>query len=174
VLDGGIPGYVLRCGYLYGAGTLAMRELRDALQAGRGVASGTQPSAWLHEDDLAAAIVMLIEQSDEGEAVGTILNLAEETHITPDKFARLFAAALGVGEPAGIPGFLVSRRTTPAQRDALEAGFLVSSDKARAMGWKPHFVSPAEGIERTLLTWRAESAAEVEPEQLPERAIVTL
>jgi nucleoside-diphosphate-sugar epimerase len=174
VLDGGIPGYVLRCGYLYGAGTLAMREVRDALQAGRGVAQGSQPAAWLHEDDLASAIVLLIEQSSDAEATSNILNLAGETHISPNKFVNLFAQTLGVGEPSGIPGFLLSRRTTPAQRDALEAGSVVNSAKARALGWTPQFESPAAGIERTLLTWRAAAAPVVELEKIPERAIVTL
>ncbi len=175
VLDGGIPGYVLRCGYLYGAGTAAMRKMDTALKAGRGMPAGTKPAAWLYEDDLAAAILILIEQStDTGEATGTTLNLADDSHLSPDAFMRLFASTLGVGEPASIPGFMMGWRTTPAQRNALDTSITVSTAKAQAMGWSPRFATPAAGIEHMLLMWRAEEAPQPEPEHIPERAIVTL
>jgi len=175
VLDGGIPGYVLRCGYIYGAGTRAMHELDVALRKGAGMPSGQKPAAWLHEEDLAAALLMLIEQPvTVGESTSTVINLADESTLSPDAFLRSFATALGLGEPGSIPSFLLSRRTSPTQRDLLDKSARVSTEKARALGWTPQFTSPAAGIERTLLLWRAEGAPEPEVEHIPERAIVTL
>jgi nucleoside-diphosphate-sugar epimerase len=175
VLDGGIPGYVLRCGYIYGAGTRALHDLDQALRKGAGIASGKNPAAWLHEADLAAALLMLIElPAGADESTNTILNLADETGLTPDAFLKAFAAALGLGEPSAIPGFLTSFRTSPVQRDLLEKSFRVSTEKARALGWTPQYSTPAAGIEQSLLMWRAETDEEPEPEHIPERAIVTL
>ena len=175
VLDGGIPGYVLRCGYIYGAGTMAMHEIDTALRKGAGIASGRKPAAWLHEADLAAALLLLIEQpASADESTNTILNVADESSMSPDVFLRVFATALGLGEPASIPGFLMSFRTTPVQRDLLDKSARLSTDKIRALGWTPRFATPAAGVEQTLLMWRAETEEEPEPENIPERAIVTL
>lgn len=175
VLDGGIPGYVLRCGYIYGAGTKALHELEIALKKGAGIASGAKPASWLHEADLAAALLLLIEQPHTTEeSTNTIINLADDSALTPDAFARVFAAALGLGEPGRIPGFLTNFRTTPVQRDLLDKSVRLSTEKARALGWTPQFSTPAAGVDQSLLVWRAESEEVEEPEQLPERAIVTL
>lgn len=175
VLDGGIPGYVLRCGYIYGAGTKALRNLDEALRKGAGIATGGKAASWLHEADLAAALLTLIElPASADESTNTVLNVADESHLSPDAFLRAFSAALGLGEPSRIPMFLIPRRTTPVQRDLLDMSFRLSTDKIRALGWTPQYPTPAAGLDQALLMWRAETEEEPEPEHIPERAIVTL
>ncbi|MCU0513694.1 MAG: NAD(P)-dependent oxidoreductase [Anaerolineae bacterium] len=173
VLDGGIPGYVLRAGYLYGAHSAAARALAQALTLGQAVLAGRHPAAWLHEDDLTAALCRLIEQ--EGDAdTATILNVADDAPASPDAFLDEFGTILGTGVPARFPGLLEPLRATALQRTLLATSVQVSTAALKALGWAPQYPARAAGLERMLMLWRAEAAAEPPPVVLPERAIVTL
>ncbi len=175
VLDGGIPGYVLRTGYIYGGYSEALRGLQSRLGVGGNVASGKNPAAWLHEDDLTAALVKLVEYQPKRDEVDQVYNLAEDATATPDTVINEFGTAFGVGEPAKMPDFMMRLRLPATQRALLDTSFAINSDKfKKAFDWKVTNTNRVAGLDKALLVWRAEAAAETPVEILPERAIVTM
>lgn len=175
VLDGGIPGVVLRTGYVYGGYSEALRGLQSRLSVGGNIASGKKPAAWLHEDDLTSALVKLVEYQPQRDEVDQVYNLAEAATATPDTFINEFGTALGVGEPAKMPDFMARLRLSATQRALLDATFAVNSDKFKAaFDWKVATASRLAGLDKALLVWRAEAATETPVEVFPERAIVTM
>jgi nucleoside-diphosphate-sugar epimerase len=172
VLDGGIPGYVVRSGYIYGSGSAGIRSIAESMRRGQGILSGKKPAAWIHEEDLASALAMLVERTTD-EGLAQVYNAADDTPVSPDEFATEFGTVLGSGAPSH-GGFFVNRRMTPMQKALLGTSFKLNSDRLKAAGWKPQFATRAAGLERTLMLWRAETAAEPVAPVLPERAIVTL
>jgi nucleoside-diphosphate-sugar epimerase len=174
VLDGGIPGYVVRSGYSYGGNSTALRALENALVRGYSVPEGKHVTAWVHEDDLAAALVLLVEQPAEGEALANIFNVADDTPASPDQFIEEFGNAVGTGKPDTLLPFLAPFRTTATQRALLATSVRMNTSKIRALGWKPHYPNRTNGFDRALSQWRAEAAGDETPVILPERAIVAL
>jgi nucleoside-diphosphate-sugar epimerase len=173
VLDGGIPGYVVRSGYTYGGNSSALRALENAIVRGTNLAEGKHGTSWVHEDDLAAALLLLVEQAGEGESLANIFNVADEAVISPDQFIEEFGNVVGVGKPDKLMSFLTPFRTTPTQRALLATSVKLNTSKIRALGWKPQYVNRTSGFDRGISQWRAEAAVEAAP-ILPERAIVTL
>lgn len=161
VLDGAVPGYVVRAGYIYGGWHDATVAMREVLLNGQGVVKGHQPVSWVHEEDLAAALLALVEKEFSEEATANIYNVADDHPSSPDEFMRLFGTAYGPGEPGGIPGFLHHFRVPAFQREQMEQQLLIDSGKARdELGWQPQYPTQEAGIERTLLVWRAQETAE--------------
>lgn len=160
VLDGGIAAYALRAGFVYGSQAWATRALHDALRMGKGVLSGAGVSSWLHEEDLAQALVKLValELSDE-EARATVYNIGGEEQAAPDQFADAFGAAVGIGTPSRVNPLLRLLRDDAVQNALLNDAKPLKTAKVREeLSWLPQFGALRAGIERTLLLWRAEGA----------------
>lgn len=175
VLDGGVPGYVLRTGYVYGGHSEALRALQPRLSVGGSVASGKKTAAWLHEDDLLTALVKLVEYQPARSETAQLFNLAEENSASPDVFINEFGTVMGVGEPAKMPDIMVRLRLPEFQRMLLDTSFAVNSDKFKAaFDWKVTTASRLAGLDKALLVWRAEANPEPQENIVPERAIVTV
>lgn len=153
VLDGGIPGYVLRTGTLYAAGLPA---LADHLRGGGLIPAGTGHTSWLHEADLASAIMRLISHTSEAESSATVFNLADAAPATFDQFADLLGQTLGVASPTRYPNVLLTLRTNPQQRQLLAQNAVLDTTLfSEQFGWEPHIKTQREGIETLLLQQRA-------------------
>lgn len=156
VLDGGLPGVVLRTGFLYGSDEESTLETAEAIRSGRALPSGRGQAGWLHIEDLAGAALAVAEFDGE-LAPGELYTLADDEPATPDEFLRQFSQALGISTPSIRGGLLAALPFgDPLQRLMLEhsARVLNHGFKAR-FGWRPQFPTLREGIERTLLLWRA-------------------
>jgi nucleoside-diphosphate-sugar epimerase len=137
VLDGGIPGYVVRSGYTYGGNSGTLRALETALVRGVNLPEGKLPTAWVHEDDLAAALLLLVEKSSEDEKLANVFNVADDTNISPDQFMEEFGNVVGVGKPDKLMSFMLPFRTTSTQRALLATSVKLNTGKIQALGWKP-------------------------------------
>lgn len=161
VLDGGIPGYVLRTGYIIGS-TNTMGAVMLALREGKNMPAGTHSAAWATDDDIAQAIMAIIGQETD-ESVATVYNIASQETTTPSDFMRLFGDEYGVGEPGNLPDFLLQLRTHAVTRALLEKSVLLDTSKAQeALGWSPQGTI-AGAIDKFLLMMRMEESADMLP-----------
>lgn len=161
VLDGAVPGYIVRAGTIFGGWHEPTRQLAEMITAGRGVIAAHHPTAWVHEDDLAQALLLLVEADVEA---GSIFNVALETHASPDEFAKVFGTEFGPGEPSKLSPFTLPLRTNELQRELVELHTEVDSSKAReVLGWEPQYPTLTAGVDRTLLVWRAAEADHILP-----------
>ncbi|MCY4146581.1 MAG: NAD(P)-dependent oxidoreductase [Chloroflexi bacterium] len=155
----GLRGFILRAGYVYGGNSCATTALAAMIKRSATPPSGGKPASWIHEDDLAAAMLRLLtsEMPDDGMA---ILTAADDSPRTPDNFAIAMAQALGLGAPRfAKPGFF-SRLRQPSARERLLAkeNLLDSRDLREAVGWSPRHATIESGLEATTLTWRLNDA----------------
>ena len=164
ILDGGVTGYVLRAGYIYGGYSQATADLADAFQHSRGVYAGTAQKSWIHEADLASAVLALLEHETDAETTGVVFNVADDTPATPNKFAEHLSEVIGLGSVKYSSGGWRGLIFPPsAQEETLKYSTLVKSDKLKAeTGWSPSYPSVADGMDTTTMVWRAEDVAEVD------------
>lgn len=158
VQDGGVPGVVLRAGFVYGSEAEGMRALRDHLLRGRPLFPGTGLRAWLHEDDLAEVIVRFVQR--EGDATtAEVFNVADDTPMSVDAFSDAFGAAFGTGTPARSSGNVLTtllRGADPVHQALLNHSAPLATSKLKAhLDWQPRHAHSRSGFEQTLLTWRA-------------------
>lgn len=166
ILDGGLPGYVLRCGFVYGAGSAAAQALAESIRRGRAVPQSSGRGAYIHENDLTAVILRLIDHQDEEESAANILNVADAAAIPHTTFLAQLSQSLGIGEPTYTPGFLAGLRTTADQRTLLALDTQVNTNRVKELlTWQPEFATTQDGIERMLMTWRAESDLSISDNQ---------
>jgi nucleoside-diphosphate-sugar epimerase len=164
IFDGAIPGYVVRAGFIYGGWIDAMMTLAEHLRRGKGVAKGEGNASWIHEDDLARLLLLLVEYTGESESIANIINAGDGHPMTHNAFMNLFGTLYGVGEPGGINPFLFPIRTNEIQISLLEQTTLLDTSKAKTMlGWEPSVASKEAGIERAMVVWRALDAGDDEP-----------
>jgi nucleoside-diphosphate-sugar epimerase len=162
VLNSGVPACILRAGFVYGPYGEGNLALREAIQQGKPlvVNDGHQYSNWVYGADLASAAILAAHKQPAGE----IFNVVDDAPLPPAQFLDHFAAAFGVQKaariPAGrIPGLPTRQTTTEMQRILWDMSLRVKNDKAKAqLSWSPRFPTYREGIEQTLLAWRAEAA----------------
>jgi nucleoside-diphosphate-sugar epimerase len=155
IFDGGIAGYVLRSGYVYGGWSEACATLAADLRHGKGVAQGHGMAAWIHEEDLAAAAVKLLDLGTDDEATANVLNIADNTPASHHAFMSKFGAAFGTGEPYALSGLAAQFRTSPLQREMLELNTRMDCSKIKALlNWKPAY-SQESGLDRMTMVWRA-------------------
>lgn len=158
VLDGGIPGYGLRAGFVYGGYNNATRELAHSLRAGRSLLPGEGTASWVHEDDLVSAIVKLVLLplgSDSTPAA--VYNLAGDETASPNAFVAILAQEMGLGKPGYMPAFIAGLRSGAVRGDLLQQSLILSTEKARTeLEWAPQYPTITAGLARSLLVWRAE------------------
>jgi len=159
VLKGSIPACVLRAGTVYGAHDDGMQTLGEAVRRGRSIYLGDAHAYhnWIHEADLAKAIVLAAEQQPPGQ----VFNIVDDHPASPTEFASYLASSLGMSAPTPLsaPSFALQRITTDAQRSLLNESVRVKNEKAkRALGWSPRYSSFRPGVDQTLTVWRAQGA----------------
>jgi nucleoside-diphosphate-sugar epimerase len=153
VVASGIPAGVLRLGYWYGGGASALDELRASLRAGRvmGIDATKTHANFIHAADAASAIVRAVEQQYTGDT----LNIVDDHAIAPAAFLRHFAESQGLAA-AGLPGFAARLLGDKTQAALLDLNSHADNAAAKAaLGWQPRFATIQQGIDDTLLTWRA-------------------
>ena len=143
VLQSGLPGNVIRAGYIYGGNSLATSELAASIKRSRPLLHGELAASWIHEEDLAAAIVALIES--EIDMGSQIVNVADDTPITPNEFAIALSDALGLHAPSfASGGFRNILRSETMPDKLLKREVVVDSRLIReSVGWSPRFPSAA-------------------------------
>lgn len=169
VLDGGLKSYVLRAGIQYGGENQALRELGDHLVSGGSIVGGSGLAGFIHEEDLAEAINAIIQLPLDGddEATATVYNVVGDTPATPDEFVNALGEELGIGLPTRSQGSILDMlfgREASIQGDLLNHSANPSNAAIKAaLDWTPNYPHFSDGLDRTLLFWRA-SAAPDEPE----------
>jgi nucleoside-diphosphate-sugar epimerase len=112
---------------------------------------------WIHEADLARAIVLAAEQQPPNQ----ILNITDDSPASAAEFAAYVAGGLGVSAPARMsgPAFAVNRMTSEMQRRLMDTSMRVKNDKAKqVLGWTPRHTGFRPGIDQALMVWRADMA----------------
>ncbi len=161
VLHSGVPACILRAGYVYGAGDAAFRE---ALREGRPLVVNEEENYanWIYAGDLANAAILAAQQQPTGE----IFNIVDDQPVSLAHFIDDFAAAFGVTQAVRVPSlrlpaFAARALTSDMQRFLWDISLRVRNEKAKErLGWTLHCPTHREGIEQTLLAWRAEEAAQ--------------
>jgi len=161
--DSGLKGYIVRSGYVYGGNNPSTVSLADAIMASQRLPAGALPASWIHEDDLAAALVALLEADDQPEGV-SVINAADDSVCSPDDCAGAVSAALGLGAPrfaaAGL--FDMLRQKTLGDK-LLGREAVISSQKLRdEFGWQPRHSGIEPGMEASALVWRMRDAVNAE------------
>lgn len=159
VRDSGLNGFILRSAYIYGGNSVPTAALATAIKQSRRLPSGAKPASWIHEDDLAAAIVNLLEAEGDINGMGTI-NAADDAPCSPDEFVEATCAALGLSAP-GFAGdsFLAGLRQQTFRDKLLDRAVVINSDALRdRFAWHPRYGSLESGLEATALTWRMKDA----------------
>jgi nucleoside-diphosphate-sugar epimerase len=162
VLNSGLPACILRAGFVYGPYGQGNLALREAIQQGKPlvVNEGRQYSNWIYAADLASAAILAAQKQPAGE----IFNVVDNAPLPAVEFLDHVAAVFGVQKaariPTGrIPGFPARQTTSEMQHILWDMSLRAKNDKAKAqLGWTPRYPTYREGIEQTLLAWRAEAA----------------
>jgi nucleoside-diphosphate-sugar epimerase len=157
IFDGGMRGYVLRTGAIYGS-TEACAAVIQKLRTGQAVPAGHHKTSWVNEEDVASAALQIAEIEADNEALANVYNIADDEPMSPDDFIDMLGVAYGIGEPVRMNGLMAQFRTSEFQRELLAHGSVIDSSKAKTdLNWQAN-VSKAQGIEKMLLFWRAEEA----------------
>ncbi len=161
VRDSGLCGFILRSGCLYGGNNPTTNLLASAIKASKRLPAGTHAVSWIHEDDMAAAIVALLETEADVSGI-EILNAADDAPRSPNEFAAAVGEALGLGSPsfAGAGPFGMLRQQT-FQDKLLAREIVINSDDLRTrFGWQPQHGGIESGLEASALVWRMKDAIE--------------
>ena len=158
LLDSNLSGFVIRAGYIYGGNSAATAALADLIKRSKRLPAGDQDSSWIHEDDLAAAIVALVEAEDVSGSA--IINAAGAASSTPNAFAAAVGGALGLSAPGIAGGGMFSMLRAQTARDKLLArAIVIDSGKLRdQFGWQPQHENIESGLDATALVWRMNDA----------------
>lgn len=157
--DSGLNGYIVRSGYIYGGNNPSTVSLADAIMASQRLPSGTRQASWIHEDDLAAAFITLLEADDDPSGMA-VINAGDDSACSPDDCASALSAALGLGGPRFAANGLFDMLRQKTLRDTLLGRqALISSQKLRDdFGWQPRYSSIEQGMESAALVWRMRDA----------------
>ena len=154
-LNGAVPACVLRFGFLYGAGSDEFEALRDTLRLGRPLLVGPDDTRmnWVYISDAASAVILAAEQ----RPAGALLNIVDDQPAAPAAFLRYFADSNGFSIPPALPQFAARWLLPKAQQAILNLNSHVDNAAAKeTLGWSPRFSSYTQGIDDTLLSWRAQ------------------
>ena len=156
-----LNGYILRAGYIYGGNSAGTNALADDIKQSQRLPAGAEAASWIHEDDLAAAIVCLLEADAELSGIET-LNAAGDTAASPNDFASATCGALGLNAPSFAgKGFLSMLQQKTFRDNLLEREIVINSDRLRNdYGWQPLHDSIESGLDATALVWRMNDAVD--------------
>jgi 2-alkyl-3-oxoalkanoate reductase len=161
--------FVLRSGYLYGGHTPALDAIATMVTSGRPAISGKGVNSFTHVDDLTSAILKTV---DAESLPNRLYNIVDDAPISFDGFVAQLGEGLGVGAPLYLP-VLSSLGISGLQESLLNQSTLASNARAKAeLGWTPQYPSQQHGIERMLMTWRAEEAPAETPTSATSMALV--
>lgn len=155
VLHSGIPAGIVRAATIYSAYSTVMQSLRDHVGRSLPESPGRDHNALsvVHAADVALLCALLAEK----QLVGEIFNAADDHPTTQNAFVDQFAHSLGLMTPSRASSLIPVGGFTEFQKAVLSFSTRVSSEKAKnVLGWKPRFASYREGLDDTLLSWRAE------------------
>ena len=158
LLNSNLNGYLLRAGYIYGGNSQATADLAGAIKQSQALPNGANLASWIHEDDLATAIVTLVES--EGREGMEILNVADGSPCSPNEFAIALSDALGLNAPDFKADGLFDFMKAKTMRDKLlNREIVIDSRKIHEeFGWTPSHASAAAGMEATSMVWRMQDA----------------
>lgn len=160
VLDGGIDGYVIRAGYIYGGSSSSTIGVADVLKNGRPLHNGTHTASWIHEDDLASAIVALVEAESDTDSLAEIINVADDHPQSPNEFAQQLGTVLGFASVGfASPGFMTMVRGETLRDKLLKREVNLDTSKIKEKyGWQPQRVTAEAGLDASALMWRMQDA----------------
>ncbi|MDE2855148.1 MAG: NAD(P)-dependent oxidoreductase [Chloroflexota bacterium] len=163
VRESGLSGAIIRSGYIYGGHSSETAALADAIKGSQRLPNGARPASWIHEDDLAATFVALLE-SDEASAGIELLNAAAGAPLSPNDFSSALSDALGLSAPRFATGGFFSTLREKSLRDKLlEREIIIdSSALQRRIGWEPAHSSVESGLEASALVWRMQDAVDAD------------
>jgi len=162
VLDGGIDGYVVRAGYIYGGDNYGTKMVGDELKNTRAIHKGTHNASWIHEEDLANAIVALVEAESDGDTLAEIVNVADDTPQSPNDFATALGAVLGFQTVNfASPGFMTMLRGETMRDKLLKREVVLDTSVIKdKYGWSAKHPTTETGFDVTTLAWRMEEATD--------------
>ncbi len=163
VRDSGLNGFILRSAYIYGGNSAATAVLAQTIRKSQRLPAGDKLASWIHEDDLAAAIVNLLEAEGDIHGVETV-NAADDAPRSPEEFAAATCDALGLNAPAFAgAGFLPGLRKKTFRDKLLGRAIVINSGALRErFAWQPRHSSIETGLEATTLTWRMKEAVDAD------------
>lgn len=162
VLDGGVNGYVIRAGYIYGGNSDGTTSVADVVKNSRPVHNGTHSASWIHEDDLANAIVALVEAEDDNDSLAEIINVADDTPHTPNEMAQAIGDVLGFSSVSfASPGLMTIIRGETLRDKLLVREIVLDNSKIKEKyGWQPQHSSIESGLDASALIWRMKDAVD--------------
>lgn len=158
-----LNGFIVRSAYVYGGNSAATAALASAIKKSRRLPSGAKPASWIHEDDLAAAVVNLLEADGPVNGIETV-NAADDAPCSPDEFVAAISAALGLSAPAvSGDGLFAGLRQKTFRDKLLGRAIVINSDALRErFAWHPRHSGLESGLEATALTWRMKDAVDTD------------
>ena len=162
ILDGGIDGYVVRAGYIYGGDSYGTKMIGDELKNTRAIHKGTHTASWIHENDLADAIVALVEAESDDDTLAEIVNVADDTPQSPNDFASELGAVLGFQTVNfASPGFMTLLRGETLRDKLLKREIMLDTTTIKdKYGWSPKHPTTETGFDVTTLAWRMAEATD--------------
>ena len=154
VLNGDVPGAVLRMGFVYGAESPQLVTVRDTLLAGKTVDCGPDNAhaLWINAPDAARAVI----RAAESRPAGLLVTVAEDQAVSPAGFLSYFAQSQGMSAPGRAPRY--AAWSQPSKEQVALMGLNAhgsNADTKEKLGWSPRFASYQQGIDDLLLSWRA-------------------
>lgn len=161
--ESGLTGYILRSAYIYGGNSPDTAALAKSIKSSQRLPAGALPASWIHEDDLATAIALLIEAEEETEGI-EIINAAAKANATPKDFCLALSDALGLHAPGfASAGFLSMLRERTLRDKLLEREIVLDSTQIRErFAWQPRHERLESGLDATALVWRMKDAVPAE------------
>lgn len=151
-----LPYCLLRMGFLYGPQSEDLKKYETSFKLKRPYYAGPEDNLanFLHYEDAAKALVLVVEQ----QPVGETFNVVDGTPTPFANFIDTYAMKLGYSKPAHIPLF-----TAPVakviikepQMEILDLSTTVNGDRiSQQLNWSPTYNSYQEGLEQTLRVWQ--------------------
>jgi nucleoside-diphosphate-sugar epimerase len=134
-----------------------MPSLAAALAAGFGQRLGTDdpPAQFLHLDDLAAAVVLAVDDRLDG-----VFNVAPDGWVGGERVRALTGASPRIRLPDRVSAIVTALRwrfqrgpIPPGLRSYTQEPWLVANDRLKAHGWKPTVTNEQAYVEGTEARW---------------------
>lgn len=141
----GLPGVVLRPGFVYGpGGAFAEFFIKEALKGFYPYpGNGANFIPWVHVDDLAQAYVL----AAQNPPVGEIVHIVDDAPIRLREFGKLLVQTAGGGRAMGMPKWLVSLLAGAPLVEMLTSSYRARNEKAKQLlGWRPLRPTIAAGL----------------------------